>query len=157
MKRVQAEEPDGNESPAADPRTVGGQPWREVRTNAGRALRETWGTSRPLTLVLVVSALLGALVPTVLAVLSGVIVSDVERMLGEGESRLDRVLPWLILISVLLLLGGLSEVLRRYARHRLADDMNLRISREVLEHAAKLDLAFFEIPENHNMLARATH
>ena len=102
------------------------------------------------------SALLIAAVPAGLAVLSGAIVSDVEALLETGDARLAAVIPWLVLSALLLLVIGLGTIARRYSQERLGDEMALIVSREVLEHAASLDLAFFETKENHDILARAS-
>ena len=103
-----------------------------------------------------VTSLLIAMVPAGLAVMSGAIVSDVERLLDSEQRSFVAVLPWLVLAAVLLMLIGVGQVARRYAEDRLGDEMGLQVSREVLEHAASLDLAFFETRENHDTLSRAS-
>ncbi|MBW2400274.1 MAG: ABC transporter ATP-binding protein, partial [Deltaproteobacteria bacterium] len=52
-------------------------------------------------------------------------------------------------------MAGLCQVVKRYATDRLGDELNFGMSREVLEHASVLDLAFFEIKENYDILSRA--
>ena len=46
-----------------------------------------------------------------------------------------------------MLLQGAAAALRRYAEQRLGDVLNLELSSRILDHAATLDLAFFEDPD----------
>lgn len=129
--------------------------WNEIYETSKRGLTRTWQTSPTLLKWLGGTMLVSAFVPAGLAVLSGLLVNDVKNLLDSGDPRFAAVLPWLLLAAVLLMVVGLCEVVRRYATERIGDEINLRMSREVLEHASSLDLAFFESKENHDILARA--
>ena len=131
--------------------------WQEFSESARCAARRTWRTSSRLTTTLAVAAVLSALVPAGLALLSGALVSDVEALVASGESDLGVVLIWIALAALLLMAVGICEVIRRYATQRLGDEVNVSVSREVLEHSGSLDLAFFENRENHDILARAAN
>jgi ATP-binding cassette subfamily B protein len=131
--------------------------WREAWAAGVEGLRRTWATSRLHSVNLAVTAGIVALVPAGLALLSGAIVSDVEELLKSDSPSFAAVLPWLVLTAVLLTLMGVAQELRRYAEERLGDEMSVKINREVLEHAASLDLAFFESKENHDLLTRASN
>jgi ATP-binding cassette subfamily B protein len=130
--------------------------WREVWEAVRAGLQRTWEASRPLTITMAATSLLVAVVPAGLALMSGAIVSEVESLLEAGQRGLAPLLPWLLLAAVLLLIIGLGQVARRYAEDRLGDEIGLMVSHEVLEHAASLDLAFFESKENHDVLSRAS-
>lgn len=130
--------------------------WQEFSASAARAARRTWITSPRLTGILIAASLLTALVPAGLALLSGALVGDLEALVKSGDADFGVVAPWLGLAALLLLLVGICEVIRQYATQRLGDEINVDVSREVLEHAASLDLAFFETKENRDILARAT-
>lgn len=126
--------------------------WEAVRAG----LRRTWQVSQPLSVMLGVTALLTALVPAGLAVLSGAIVSDVEELLKSDAPRFAAVVPWLLAAAVLLMVIGIAQVARRYAEDRLGDELGLEVSKEVLTHAASLDLAFFENKEKQDVLSRGS-
>lgn len=129
--------------------------WKEIYETSKRGFARTWQTSPILLAWLSGSILVMAFIPAALAALSGLVVNDVKNLLESGDPRFSAVLPWLLLAGFLIMLIGLCEVVRRYTTERLGDEMNLGMSQEVLEHAAALDLAFFEIKENHDIMSRA--
>jgi ATP-binding cassette subfamily B protein len=130
--------------------------WREVWEAVRTGLQRTWEASRPLSITMGATSILVAVVPAGLALMSGAVVTEVEALLESGERSFAPLFPWLLLAAVLLLVIGVGQVARRYAEDRLGDEMGLLVSREVLEHAASLDLAFFESKENHDTLSRAS-
>jgi ATP-binding cassette subfamily B protein len=130
--------------------------WREVWEAVRTGLQRTWEASRPLSITMAATSLLIAVVPAGLALMSGAVVSEVQALIETGERSFAPLLPWLGLAAALLLVIGVGQVARRYAEDRLGDEMGLLVSREVLEHAASLDLAFFESKENHDTLSRAS-
>ena len=112
--------------------------WQEAWQAALQGLRRTWQTSRAHSITMAATAIIVAMIPAGLALLSGAIVSDVETLLQSDEPAFSAVLPWLLLTAGLLTAIGLGQVARRYSEERLGDEMSVLINREVIEHAASL-------------------
>ncbi len=84
----------------------------------------------------------------------GLVVAAVYRAVRASTEALD-VRPaalWFAVSLGLMLLQGAAATLRRYAEQRLGDVLNLELSSRILDHAATLDLAFFEDPESQDVL-----
>ena len=64
-------------------------------------------------------------------------------------------MPWLVLGFVLTLAEALAPLAHKYSLQRLKDDINIRVTGDLLEHSARLDLAFFEDPESQRVIERA--
>ena len=93
--------------------------WRELVETGRRALRRTWDASARLSASLVATSFLSALLPAALTALAGLVVTDVESAVSAGEGALVRLLPWLVLISGVVLISGILDALRAYARSLL--------------------------------------
>ena len=63
-------------------------------------------------------------------------------------------LPWLALAFALAAAEVMAALAATYAGQRLADDLNLRVTSDVLAHAWSLDPAFFEDPARQDLIAR---
>ena len=118
--------------------------FKETCETSKRGLQRTWQTSPTLLKGLSVMMLVSAFIPAGLAVLAGLVVNDTKDLMNNGDPSLMAVLPWLALAAGLIALVGVSDAVKSYMSQRLGDEMNLGMSREVLEHAASLDLSFFE-------------
>jgi ATP-binding cassette subfamily B protein len=68
---------------------------------------------------------------------------------------MDAVLPWFFLGFAVTIVEAVAPLLHRFCTERLQDEMNIRITADILRHAEKLDLAFFENPAKRNLLDRA--
>jgi ATP-binding cassette subfamily B protein len=129
--------------------------WQEIYKTLRLGISRTWETSPTLLKWIGASMLVASLMPAGLAVLSGFVANDVKTMVENDNPDSSIVTLWLALAALILLVGGLCDVIRSYATGRLGDEMNIGMSREVLGHASSLDLAFFERKENHDILSRA--
>jgi ABC-type multidrug transport system fused ATPase/permease subunit len=74
---------------------------------------------------------------------------------GRAVLSMEAVLPWLFLGFGVTLVEAIAPLAQRFCTQRLHDDMNIRITSDVLTHAEKLDLAFFEDPAKRDLLGRA--
>jgi ATP-binding cassette subfamily B protein len=109
--------------------------------------------------LLAISTLFAALLPAVTTLTLGVTIAAVYRAVRDSSATLD-VRPaalWFGVSLLLMLLQGVAAALRRYAELRLGDVLNLELSSRILDHAATLDLAFFEDPESQDVLSRAAN
>lgn len=119
------------------------------------AFRRLWTSHRALVLRLIALSLARGLMPAGLAlVMRGLINAIVEgSQLGNGD--LAPLLPWLGLGLAFAVVLALSELLNTYTVGRLVDELDLEVPSEILIHAAKLDVAFFEDSSNQDVIQRA--
>ena len=130
-----------------------------LRATLRWALAFAWRARPGLVNLLAASTLLAALLPAVTTLTIGLVVAAVYRAVRSSAEAVD-VRPaalWFVVSLILMLLQGAAAALRRYAEQRLGDALNLELSSRIIDHAATLDLAFFEDPESQDMLSRATN
>jgi ATP-binding cassette, subfamily B, bacterial len=103
--------------------------------------------------VLVVLTLLQGVIPAGLAVaLRGLINAAVAARNPSVDAA--TLLPWVTLAFALAAAEALTAIAAAYANQRLADDLNLHLTEEILAHAWSLDLAFFEDPDRQDLITR---
>ena len=127
----------------------------ELLAHARWALAMAWAANRPLLLGVAFVSLARAVVPAALAVTARGLVNATVAAVRHGSPSLASVLPWLAIGFALTLLEGLSGLASRLFSQRLRDDLNYRITADILSHAATLDVAFYEDPGSQDMLQRA--
>jgi ATP-binding cassette subfamily B protein len=112
-----------------------------------------WTAAPRLVAGLVVLTLLQGLLPAGLAVaLRGLI--NAAAGAGATVDVTSHLLGWVALAFVLTAADVLTGLAVGYAGQRLADDLNLHLTGEILAHAWSLDLSFFEDPDRQDLLAR---
>jgi ATP-binding cassette, subfamily B, bacterial len=141
------------------------QPFPQRRTSdlgvllssARWALRVAWSTNARL-LVGVAAVVLGrGFLPAAMAVTArGVVNASVAALKSDAPS-LAAVVVWLLLGLVLTLLEGITALASKLFIQRLRDDLNYRVTTDILSHAAQLDVAYFEDPRSQDVLERAKH
>jgi ATP-binding cassette subfamily B protein len=95
------------------------------------------------------------IVPAGLAIFARGLINVFVTDGGVAAVGMDAVLPWLLLGFGVTLLEATAPLLHRFCAERLHDDMNIRITSDILSHAEKLDLAFFESSAKRDLLDRA--
>jgi ATP-binding cassette subfamily B protein len=119
------------------------------------AFQVTWATGAGLVTGLVGTFLILSLMPAALALVSRSLINVLVAVLNGGGRDFSLLAPWLALGLVLTLMAGLAEAANNFFRQRLADELNIKISSDVIRHAATLDLAFFENPSSQDTVERA--
>ena len=104
---------------------------------------------------LLLLTLVRGVVPAGMAVVARALVNGTVRVIEAPTPDFQPLLPWLLFGLGLTLAEGLGSVFARYGTHRLYDDLNLQVTTRVLEHAATLDLAFFEDRRRRELIDRA--
>jgi len=102
-----------------------------------------------------VSALLRNLLPAALVLVVRSLINTVSAALNEGDQLISTILPILLLGLAVSIVEVLSRNLSIYYNERLRDEFDVGISSSILQHAARLDLAFFEDPRFQDIMARA--
>jgi ATP-binding cassette, subfamily B, bacterial len=135
---------------------------RSIRTNfqdllsgARWAIRQAWSANALLLSTVAALSLARGLVPAAMAVTARGLVNATVTTLKGGVADIAPVLPWLILGFIFTLTEALSGLASRVCSQRLRDDLNCRITADVLTHAATLDVAFYEDPRFQDVLQRA--
>jgi ATP-binding cassette, subfamily B, bacterial len=108
------------------------------------AAQQVWATDRLLTLGLIAVALVGGLTPAALAVTARGLINAVVQAFNHGSHELSGVLPWLGLGMGLTVMQAVSQFAFNFLTHRLQDELNLKLTSEILSHAADLEVSFFE-------------
>ena len=122
-----------------------------------RVLQLVWATSPWLTLALGVLALLGGLVPAATAWLTKLFIDGVVAAMaagGGGESM--SLLIWLAIATFAVgAAGTLFSTLSNVVQQLLQDRVQTRVQFLVMQHAATLDLAFFERAQSYDLVQQA--
>jgi ATP-binding cassette subfamily B protein len=141
-----------------NPRTeVENLSWRELLETGRRSFELCREASANSFSALVAVAFVGSFLPAAMAAMAGLVVNEVEGMLRTEQADFMRLLPWLAGFAAVMLLSGALQAIRMYCSSILAADMDLVLSKRVLEHRVTLDIGFFEQPENHDLIARGSH
>jgi ATP-binding cassette subfamily B protein len=143
-----------------------------------RVLSLVWQASRPLTLALAAATVVAGVIPAVTAYAAKLLINAVvdgiminQRHLPD-QAVLTVPLPWttirspvltstgviLLLALIQFLIFALSSLLstvRNIAQQLLQERVAMRIQLQIMNHAAQLDLSFFEDPASYDLLRRA--
>lgn len=130
--------------------------WREIRATARRSIALCYETSPFAFTALVAAFVVDSFLPAALTATAGLVVHQVEGMLAADRVALQPLVPWLGMFAGIMFLKGTLSALKTYHESILAFDMDRVISRRVLDHRLDLDVAFYEDPENHDLLERGS-
>ena len=119
------------------------------------ALGLIWSTNAFLALGLVTSSLVRGIVPAGVAIVGRALINAFVDHSGRGGEALEALLPWLGFGFGLAFFEAISPLTEKFFTQRLHDDVNLKITGDILDHAARLDVAFFEDPRRREMIERA--
>jgi ATP-binding cassette subfamily B protein len=108
-----------------------------------------------LTAALALATLARGIVPAGLALFARGLINVFVSHDRIAAVTMDAVLPWFLLGLGVTVLEALAPLVHRFCTERLQDEMNIRITSDILSHAEKLDLAFFENSAKRNLLDRA--
>jgi ATP-binding cassette, subfamily B, bacterial len=128
---------------------------KRLCSNGWWALHLIGSTNSTLTAGLGLATLARGIVPAGLALFARGLINVFVSDGGISTVSMDAVLPWFLLGFVVTVLEALAPLVHRFCTERLNDEMNIRITSDILSHAEKLDLAFFETSGKRNLLDRA--
>src|SRR5215831_16558510 len=172
--------PDIPEASPDGPRDLRGR-WRSLRravegtwSALPRVMRLVWGTSRPLTIGLGAATVLAGITPAISAVTAKLLINAVvfEFQHTGHATSLPAQLPLVTLHTPVLTATGLIVFLaviqfllyafnsllstvRNITQQLIQERMTLQVQLMVMQHAAQLDLPFFEESESYDLLRRA--
>ncbi len=129
--------------------------YRELVANGRWAIQTVWRTSPYPAGGMLALLVLRSGVPAGLALVARGLVNAAVGAMQAGATTLGPLAPWLAMGLVLALIEALGSISHKLLVHRLSSDLNLKITSDILEHAAHLDLSFFEDPRMQDMITRA--
>lgn len=121
----------------------------------GWTVNITWSACGSLLTLLITLTIFDNLLPTALALAGRGLVNELVALLDSKGQSIHSLIPWILLGLGLTTLDALFAGSLTYVGKRLKDELNLKLSKDVMEHAARLDLAFFEDSDSQDMLERA--
>ena len=130
----------------------------QVRALAGHAAWAfRWAHARHPGLIrrLAAVGLFRAVLPAGTALALRGLINGVVAQLGGGAPELAALVPWLLAALGLTLSEGLSRFAQRYWTGCLVDELELSLTSETLEHAARLDVEFFDAPASQDLIQRS--
>ncbi|HJR62748.1 MAG TPA: ABC transporter ATP-binding protein [Gemmatimonadaceae bacterium] len=127
---------------------------REILAGTLWTLRFIWSANARLLLALATVTAVRGLVPAALALTLRALVNGAVGAVAQGIRELDVLLPLVLLGLALAILDALAQLAASYAIQRIGDDLNVKATSSILEHASTLDLAFFEDPRRQDLIAR---
>jgi ATP-binding cassette subfamily B protein len=130
--------------------------WRELWDTARRSFRLCRDTSASAFSILIAGSIASSFLPAGLAAMAGLVVNHVQGMMSSGDLDLTSLLPWLGGFATFTFASGGLQAVRAYGESILSAEMDRVMSKKVLEHRVTLDMAFYELPENHDLVQRGT-
>ncbi len=118
-------------------------------------LRLAWSTSSLLVSGVVISTCGRALMPAGLALTARGLINGLVDLSSRRSDDFSVLIPWLLLGFGLAAVQAISDVTSRYLIQRLNDDLHVKITTDILTHAAGLDVACFEDHRFHDAMERA--
>lgn len=119
------------------------------------ALQLTWSANAVLVSGIVISTCSRALVPAGLALTARGLINELVDLLQRSSDHFPSLIPWLLAGVALAVVQAVSDVASRYLMQRLNDEVQLKITVDILKHAAGLDIACFEDHRFHDVMERA--
>ncbi len=127
---------------------------RAILPTARWALRLIWSTSPGILIGLVALVVVLGALPAGQALTVRGLVDAAVLALGSPDIGFSSLRVWLGLAFALAVVEAVGLKLQVYLGSRLNDELNLRINTDLLDHSARLDVAFFEDPRKRDLIAR---
>ncbi|MER6663024.1 ABC transporter ATP-binding protein [Amycolatopsis japonica] len=114
----------------------------------------TWQASPVLTIVITLVTLLSGLLPTATAYIAKLLIDSVVAAI-QGHGTKSAIVGVALFQFGILVLTAVSQALTTYGQSLLQERMTLTIRHQVMEHASKLHLSYFEGSASYDMLRQA--
>ena len=116
--------------------------------------RLIWNQSAGLVVAIGFVTVLRGVLPAALALVIRALVNTVVAQISAGAANWGAMVPWLLTGFALASVEAIGRLVNTYLALRLEDDLHLRVTTDVMEHAGRLDLAFFEDPNQQDLVER---
>ncbi|MEM7334552.1 MAG: ABC transporter ATP-binding protein [Chloroflexota bacterium] len=128
---------------------------RVLLPTARWAWQLTWQTNRRLLSMITAVTVFISLVPAGLAFAVRGLVNAVAAVIANPATPPNEMIFWLLVGLGFTLLETVGNFAVDFYNQRLLDELNISVTTDILEHAAKLDVAQFEDPAFQDVLERA--
>ena len=130
---------------------------RVILAGLPRAFGLVWGAHRGFTICLALMAVVGGAIPTATAWITKLLIDAVVAAASAGghPAAVHRVVVLVAVQLALLLASALLQVAQSIVQQGLQDLTGIRVQLTIMEHANRLDLAFFEDPKFYDTLQQA--
>jgi len=127
---------------------------RHFLATARVAIHMTWEAQPHIFSGLVATSIICGLFPAGLALVMKGLINSVIEIGNAQEKTILPLLPWLFLGLGITIGEAVSNFTKKYLNNRMSDELNIVISSKILNHAALLDLPFYENPSHQDLLQR---
>lgn len=117
-------------------------------------VRAIWASQARLVIGLLAVMVATGVLPAATALVMRGLINGVVREVGTAAPSMTAITPWLLVGVLLAIAEVLGQLTHRYLIGRLVDDMELTVTADILTHASRLDVAWFERPESHDRFHR---
>ncbi|HKS48067.1 MAG TPA: ABC transporter ATP-binding protein [Amycolatopsis sp.] len=147
--------------PANEPKDLRARLHR-LRTSVGgtvrglpRVAKLTWQASPAMTIVVVLSTVVSGLMPTLTAYLAKLLLDAVVAAV-QGHGTTGRIVEVTAFQLGVFTFTAISTALTNIAQQMLQERMTLTIRHQVMAHASRMDLSFFENSVSYDLLRQAS-
>jgi ATP-binding cassette subfamily B protein len=117
-----------------------------------------WRASPALTLTLGAVTVVAGLIPAANAAVTRLVIDSVAQAVRHGPAASNAIVPVLLIIALQFAVGGLSSVgsiFRGVAERLLGERLTQLVQVDVMRHASRLELPFFEDSASYDLLRQA--
>jgi ATP-binding cassette subfamily B protein len=126
-----------------------------VADNAWWTIRTAWSSNPILISCMAALTLSEGLFPAGMALIMRGLINSVVDATSRQSGDLAPILPWLVLGLSLTVGMAVWKLLIQFLAGRLVDEVDIDLTTKILEHASRLDVAFYEDPRNQDIIHRA--
>lgn len=128
---------------------------KQVLSTSRWAFGRLWAGHRGLVVRLSVLSLVRGLMPAAMALVMRGLINAIVAASRLQQVELAPLLPWLAVGLLVAIVLAVSELVNTYTVGRLVDELDIDVPSEILDHAAQLDVSFFEDSSNQDLIQRA--
>lgn len=93
--------------------------------------------------------------PVSVALSSRNLINAVSDAINHSSGLSNKILFWLAVNLGIVLANGVFTFIGQYINQRLADDLNLKLTTDIMDHASTLEYGYFEDPRFQDVMDRA--
>lgn len=127
---------------------------KEMLGNINWGIRQLIVISPQIMILMTIAALLESVLPAGLALSTRFLINSISEVMSSDVHYFNVILTPLLFTLAFIIVQNVCTAVKGYLALVFRDEVNLKISHTVMEHASKHEVAFFENSENQDLLAR---
>ncbi len=128
---------------------------RQLISSARWAFKIAWTLHSRFVSGLVSVTLVRSLIPAASALVIRELINTAVEAAKTQPAELTLLVPWLLAGLILAVTEAICTLFYQFLNQRLGDELEISVTSKILNHAATLDLAFFEEPRFQDIIHRA--